>query len=258
MSREAPIYAGFEALAGRGGPLAVVGDTQRTSRLELWWRAHDAEQEALFEALTEARPAAILHLGDLVTWGPSRWHWRRFDRLHAGLRAAGVPVFPVLGNHDYMPLRRPGPRHVDARFPHLAGQRWFVLRHGALAIIALDSNFGALGRGRVAAQDAWLAGTLGELEDDTSVAAVVAAWHHPPWTNSLVVSPSAEAARRFVAPLARARKVIAIFNGHCHAYEHFVEEGLHAFVSGGRGRATAAPAARQTPALHRPLHLAGP
>ncbi|TNF36251.1 MAG: metallophosphatase family protein, partial [Deltaproteobacteria bacterium] len=122
--------------------VVIVGDTQRTSRLELWWRANDAEQRALLAEVARRRPAAVLNVGDLVTWGPSAAQWRHFDRAHAPLAAAGVPVLPVLGNHDYLPWPPRALAPYTARFPHVADARWFVLRHAGVAFVALDSNFG--------------------------------------------------------------------------------------------------------------------
>ena len=236
MTEAAPVYAGFDALAaGRPGPLVVVGDTQRTSRLEVIFRAHDAEQARLFEELEAARPAVLLHCGDLVTWGPSRRHWARFDRLADGLRKQGTPFFPVLGNHEHLPFRGGGDKHTAARFPHLAGRRWYELRWGGVVAVALDSNFGALGGARVRAQLAWLDERLAVHDQDPGVRGVIAFWHHPPYTNSRIVRASASTDRAFAARVKAARKAVAVFNGHCHAYEHFVSDGLDFFVTGGGG-----------------------
>ncbi len=232
------VYAGPEALPARpagAGVLALVGDTQRTSLLELLWRHHDPEQRALFADLARRRLDGLVNLGDLVTWGGSRRAWRHFDRLHGALRAAAVPVMPVMGNHDYLPTRGGARRHLARRFPWLQGRRWYTFRWRGLAFVALDSNFRALGARAAAAQDRWLGETAAALAVDPDVRGVVGLWHHPPFTNSRVVRPSAAARDRLAAPLMASGKALAVFSGHCHAYERFEHEGVAFVVSGGGG-----------------------
>ncbi len=231
-----PVYAGFDALAaGRSGTLAIVGDTQRSSRWELLWRDHDLEQRTLFADIARRRPDGVVNLGDLVTWGPGRRSWRHFDDVHRALHAAGVPLLPVMGNHDYMPTRGGAKPHLAHRFPHLEGRRWYSFRWSGLAFVALDSNFRALGRPAAAAQDRWLDETLDALERAADVRAIIALWHHPPFTNSRIVRPSRAAERRFAEPIVASSKAVAVFNGHCHAYERFERGGVHFIVSGGGG-----------------------
>lgn len=235
MSSQPPLYAGLDAVRPDNATLVVVGDTQRTSRLELWWRSNDAEQSALLAEVARRTPAAVLNVGDLVTWGTSAAHWRRFDRAHAPIRAAGVPVLPVLGNHDYLPWPPRGLAPYRARFPVLAEARWFLLRHRGVAFVALDSNLARLGRHLRAVQRAWLAETCATLAADPEVRGVVGLWHHPPLTNSRVVRPAPRAARELGDPIRATGKAVAIFTGHCHAYEHFLVNGLHHVVTGGGG-----------------------
>ncbi len=236
VTERAPIYCGPDALPPqpkRG--FVILGDTQRTSRLEFVFRPHDAEQEALFAHLGANPPDLMMNVGDLVTWGPSRACWRRFDRLHASLRDAKVAVCPAIGNHDLMPFSRGGLDQIDRRFPFLERRRWYSLRYGDLAFVVLDSNFRKLGREQVRIQQAWFERTLETLSSDATVRGILTFWHHAPWTNSRVVAPSRETERRFVTPLQRTPKARAFFCGHSHAYEHFHEGSLHAFVTGGGG-----------------------
>ncbi len=214
--------------------LAVIGDTQRTSRLEFIWPNHDAAQAQLFGDLAEQDLAGLCHVGDVVTWAGARRHWRRFDRLMEPLTRAGLAGFAVRGNHDYMPWRRPSHR-FDERFPHLANARWFTVHWRGAALVHLDSNFSALGRRRVAAQSGWLQRELYALRHDPSVSVIVGLWHHPPFTNSRTVGPSRRARELFGVPFSREPKAIAVFNGHAHGYEHFIEHGLHWITTGGGG-----------------------
>lgn len=230
-------YHGPEALVPRTRRLAIIGDTQSTALVE---RLIGLEQNAhhrphLFAEMHRRRPDGVLHLGDLVTWGSSAAHWARLDAELASLREAAIPLLPAVGNHDRMVLSRLGLSHLRARFPVLAARTWYTFRHANVAFVALDSNLGAFDRAARSAQERWLEHTLADADADPSVRAIIAYWHHPPFTNSRVVRPSALARERFVPALASARKALAAFCGHCHAFEHFREHGLDFFVSGGGG-----------------------
>src|SRR5678816_3236369 len=51
-----------------------------------------------------------------------------------------VPVFPLLGNHDYGIVRQAALRYFFTRFPHLERCHWFSRTYGPLGLIFLDSN----------------------------------------------------------------------------------------------------------------------
>jgi len=234
-SPPAPRYPGLEALDPTGATLVVVGDTQETSWLELVLEQNRHLRPRLLAEITRRRPAAVLHLGDLVTWGASRRHWRRLDADLAALRDARVPLLPVYGNHDRWPLARAAEAEVGARFACLRDRPWYGFRHRGVTFVALDSNFGKLGRPRAEAQARWLADAVRAADADPEVRALVGLWHHPVWTNSKLVRPSTRARDELLATLARSPKAIACFSGHCHAFERFEDLGLPLFVSGGGG-----------------------
>ncbi|MFQ5791960.1 MAG: metallophosphoesterase, partial [Acidobacteriota bacterium] len=65
----------------------------------------DAHREVV-AAIRSVRPAFIIHLGDIVDAGGSEYGWNMFWPIVAPLGdsqglAANVPIFPVLGNHEY-------------------------------------------------------------------------------------------------------------------------------------------------------------
>lgn len=217
----------------RKNRLAVIGDTQETALIErlVGLEQNAARRAPLIAELARRAPDAVLHLGDLVTYGSSPGHWRRWDELFA--RLDGTPVLPAVGNHDRMVAPGLGHLQLVRRFPWLARTTWYEARYGGLACLVLDSNVG-LRTAKHAAQLQWLRERLRALEADAQVQAVIACWHHPPQTNSRLVRPTT-IARALAGELAAAPKAIAIFNGHCHAYEHFMVGRLHAFVSGGGG-----------------------
>lgn len=230
-------HHGLEALAPRTRRLAIIGDTQSTALVE---RLVGLEQNAhhrprIFAEMARRMPDAVLHLGDLVTYGSSDAHWQRLDGELAAFRDHGIPILPAVGNHDRMLLSRLGLSRLRARFPALAERTWYSFRHAGVAFIALDSNLGLAERVALREQQRWLDDTLAHADADPEVRAIIAYWHHPPFTNSRLVRPSALARDRFVPALAASSKALAIFSGHCHAFEHFREHGLDCFVSGGGG-----------------------
>ncbi|MFO0750547.1 MAG: metallophosphoesterase [Myxococcota bacterium] len=235
MREPAPLYPGLDALDPAARRFVVIGDTQETAWVELVMEQNRHLRPLLLAEIARRRPGAILHLGDLVTWGSSRRHWGRLDRELAPLRAAGVPLLPVVGNHDRMVFARPAMAELGARFAVLRARTWYAFRHAAVAFVALDSNFGALSAAALGEQERWLEATVAAADADPDVRAIIGYWHHPPWTNSRIVRPSRRAREGFVATLARSPKAIAVLSGHCHAWEHFEDAGLTLLVSGGGG-----------------------
>jgi predicted phosphohydrolase len=219
----------------RSGRFAVVGDLQRTSRAEFWRESNPEERRRLVAEIAVRGPDFVVGLGDLVFQGSSRRDWEAFDALTAPLRAAGVPILPILGNHDYW--ARPGPalRNAAARFPRLAASRWYAETYGPLRLLFLDSNERALGAAAWREETGWLDRELALADAEEAVKGVVVFGHHPPYTNSTVTGDELHVRRAFVPPFAAAKKTIAMICGHVHSYEHFVRGDKAYLVAGGGG-----------------------
>jgi hypothetical protein len=242
----------------------VLGDTQRS----LWVEEHllgreqnDQERVELIDQLvSEENPAFVVHLGDLVAKASPR-HWHYFDELMAPLTAAKIPLFPVLGNHEYFGDGRDPSRSSRLRYPVLA-TGYYAKRWGRLGLVWLDTNL----EGRAAARQAeWLGRTLGALDRAPEVAATLVFAHHPALTNGIDRHGHGGVQRDVVPHLLRSRKALALFSAHVHGYERFTRDHLTLFVSGGGGgprvayrtgqEQSAAPAsAHLTTASPRPLH----
>lgn len=221
-----------------GGRVAVVSDLQRTAlveRLFLLAEQNDAERAGIIAALAEARPDALLLLGDHVFLGASSRAWAFFDRLVEPLRAAGIELLPILGNHDCWSIGARGLRHYFARFPRLEGRRFYTTRLGPLGIVALDSNQFFIPSSEWDEQSLFYDKTLADLDADPDVRGILVLVHHPPFTNGTVTGPSALTERSFVPSFLRSRKALLMLSGHVHAYEHFVREGRHFVICGGGG-----------------------
>jgi hypothetical protein len=219
----------------RSGRFAILGDLQRTSRLEFWRESNPGESRALVAEIAARGPDFVVALGDLVFRGSSRRDWERVDALLAPLRDAAIPVLPILGNHEYW--LRPGPalRNFFERFPALAGRHWHADTHGTLGLLFLDSNERELGGEAWREQEVWLGGTLARFDADASVAGVLAFSHHPPYTNSTVTGDGRHVQRTFVPLFGAAAKTLAMISGHVHSFERFVRDGKTYLVAGGGG-----------------------
>ena len=217
-----------------GARLAVVGDLQRTSALELWREQNDPERRAVVRAITQERPDLLAITGDLVFSGWSASAWADLDTLTAPLRAAGIPAFAALGNHEYWGGRS-ATAHFFARFPDLEGQRWYTRAWGPLRFVVLDSNRGDLWEREWREQMRWFAATLAAFDADPEVRGVLVIAHHPPYTNSTVTGDELHMQRDIVPAFAAARKTLALLSGHVHSYERYERRGKVFVVSGGGG-----------------------
>jgi hypothetical protein len=160
--------------------------------------------------------------------------WAAFDGFAYALKARGIPLFPTIGNHEYMLREGAALENLRQRFPDLK-KGWHVERAAGLAFVLLNSNRSRLSAEDWAAQNAWYRSVLERLDRDSSVTAIVVGCHHPPYTNSTIVDPSYDAQRDFVPSFLRSRKAILFVSGHAHAAEHFVQGGKDFLVLGGGG-----------------------
>lgn len=222
----------------QGATLVVVGDLQRTSKLEMWREQNDAEREVVVAGIAAAAPDLLVVTGDLVFDGGSEAEWSRLDGLLGPLRA--TPAITAFGNHEYWQGRAAAEENVFARFPIVARRHWYALSFGPLRLVVLDSNERELGATDWEAQLTWLDATLAASDADASTRGVLLVMHHPPYTNSTVTGDEENVQRAFVPPFLHAKKTLAMLCGHVHNYERYVREGKTFVVSGGGGGPRAA------------------
>jgi 3',5'-cyclic AMP phosphodiesterase CpdA len=219
----------------RTGRFAVVGDLQRTSLAEIFRESNERERDRLVREIAARGPDFLVCAGDLVFAGSSRLDWEEFDALTRPLRDAGVPMLPILGNHDYWPRKSTALRNYFARFPHVSGRRWYSVAYGPLGLVFLDSNEKALGPALWSEEAAWFASEIARFDADRAVRGTVVFVHHPPFTNSTVTTDESHVQRAFVPPFLAAKKTLAMISGHVHSYEQFAKGGKTFLVTGGGG-----------------------
>ena len=217
-------------------PLAVIGDTQRTSWGErmVGREVNDDEQRILLDALSRESLGAIAHVGDMVFDAASEEEWQRFDNHLASIADRRVPVLPAMGNHEYAGSRALARRQVTSRFPWLAPTTWYTRRFDRLGLVWLDSNRSNLGP-QFEEQRLWFERTLAAYDADSAIRGVLVFCHHPPYTRSTVVSGSEDVVAAFMPPFMLATKTLAFLSGHAHGYEHYVAGKKHFIVTAGGG-----------------------
>jgi 3',5'-cyclic AMP phosphodiesterase CpdA len=217
------------------GPILVLGDTQRTFWLErlIGREQNEAARLALIARMAgEEQPSLLVHLGDLVVYGASDAEWKYFDRLLSPLRERGIPILPVLGNHDYWGSDAVALAHARQRFPELSPHTYYTRRQRGLGLVWLDSNL----EGSLAEQQArWFEASLTEFDLDTSVRGVLVFTHHPAYTNGHGREPDDDVRSALLPAFFRATKTVALLSAHVHGYERFSVEGKAFIVSGGGG-----------------------
>lgn len=215
--------------------IIILGDTQRTSFWEFWREQNDDERRKLLNAIADENPSAIIILGDLIFQGDSPHHWTLFNEFAAPIYQNKIPVFPLLGNHEYFGNNNIGLQLFYDHFPHLQKQLFYSFRLHGIAFIMLNSNFSHLTETQLSVQNDWYVRELMNLERNDSIKAIIVCSHHPPYTHSTVVSSDQQVQQYFLSPFLNTKKGAFFFSGHNHSYEHFIQKDKHIIVSGGGG-----------------------
>jgi 3',5'-cyclic AMP phosphodiesterase CpdA len=231
----APAFSAQLPRAREGARLVVVGDTQRTSVIEVGREKNDAERAKVLAAIAEAAPELLAFTGDMVFDGGAAGHWAEFDHLAEPVRARGVPAVFAFGNHEYWEGRAPAEANAFARFPLAAGRHWYAIAFGDVRLLLLDSNESRLSPDEWVAQRAWLETTLAACDADPRVRGVLVLLHHSPFNNSTLTGDEPAVQRDIVPAFERAKKTLALLGGHVHSYERFARNGKTYVVSGGGG-----------------------
>jgi len=247
----------------------ALGDTRFTDPKDTAASAPDVRRD-IIKAVADEKPVFLTIGGDLTYRGAQEDDWKVYDRETALWRAAGIFVFPALGNHELMgrkaskedKSKKPkdaeeGLKNYFARFPALKESRYYSMRAGRLLFLFLDSNpRGILGT----EQGNWLENQLDKLDPEVEFVLVVA--HHPPYSSSKMaekddpLATNPEATRRKarygghdVRPSDRAlgeyleqvqnrkgfRARIVFLGSHVHNYERQIHRGVTFIVTGGGG-----------------------
>ncbi|MCZ6531051.1 MAG: metallophosphoesterase [Chloroflexi bacterium] len=200
----------------------------------------DDQTRELIELMESYDLDFVLHTGDSVykaneESGPAEAFARKFFKMFAPLLHE-VPIFPVLGNHDFdQPARSNGrpyfvrafPALTDPSVPESALGTWYAFERSGVQFIMLDSH-AFHGSGGRAEQSAWLEERL----EDPSFRVSIPVFHTPPYTSGLHRNDGG-ALRLDWGPLFEAARVPLVLSGHDHNYERIERNGVTYVVSGG-------------------------
>ena len=217
--------------------IIVVSDTQSPLWVEeifLSSNNNEIARSILFNRIAKSRPEAVFHLGDLVSLGYSEESWIPFDQFLSILHSLQIPFYPTLGNHELMIFSDDGEENFISRFPFYSKTGYYK-KIGSLAFILLNSNFSDLTDEQIEEQQNWYKDRLNSLENDPSVKAVIVGCHHPPFTNSRIVSSDEDVQQLFVPEFMRYTKTRLFLSGHAHSFEHFSKSGKDFLTIGGGG-----------------------
>jgi 3',5'-cyclic AMP phosphodiesterase CpdA len=195
-------------------------------------------RKLLVDKIASEKPAFLLVTGDLVANGSDGRQWQVFDKETAPLHNAGVPIYPVLGNHDLVGNQSVGLRNYFQRFPDLQNSRYYSLRAGNVLILALDSSLDHPGGEEMQ----WFDRQINALPD--GVQFVIVQLHHPPLTRSHDMAfggghsprkPEQEMADLIESRAAQSKAKFVVIAGHVHNYERYERNGVMYVVTGGGG-----------------------
>ncbi len=216
--------------------IAFVSDTQEPTlfeRLFLSYNNNAKARELIFNKIVADSPGVVFHLGDLVASGLIS-SWEEIDTLVSRLKNQKAYVYPVPGNHEYIPFGDVSAASYFKRFGVLSGI-CYSTRINQLGVILINSNFDELSR----KERNFLLEKYSKLitlyENDSNIKQIIVACHHSPFTNSKIVSPSKDVQKYLLPEFFKSKKTILFLSGHSHAFEHFKIYGKDFLVIGGGG-----------------------
>ncbi|MCE5298637.1 MAG: PKD domain-containing protein [Methanoregulaceae archaeon] len=162
--------------------------------------------------------AFVLHSGDLVNDAANLSDWDRYFAAGATMMA-NMTVFPALGNHD---------ANNSNYYQAYGVPQYYSFDCGDVHVSILDSNSWAWPDFPV--QSGWLAQDL-----QTEKPFKFVSFHHPPYTSERNHFGGYENIRDEWEDEFNENNVLAVFNGHVHAYERFLVNNTTYFVAGTGG-----------------------
>ncbi len=229
-----------EPLKDKNSRIIIIGDTQHIGFLESlywdYWNEHnELKTKKILKEISKRDPSFVLHLGDLIYNGSCESEWKKFDEDNKPIFQKKIPYYPIFGNHEYFGFTSNLYDNFNKRFPHLNRKKWYSFVFEKIGFIMINTNFDNLSSEDTSAQRAWYLKQLREMEGNDSITNIIVAGHHPPFTNSKIVSPNRIVSRDYANPFIRNKKTSLFFSGHCHSYERFLRNGKYFIVSGGGG-----------------------
>ena len=223
--------------------IGLISDTHCNEREDASASPYPANAEAnprarwAFAQLNEARPALVIHLGDMINPVPELPTYEaaalRFKEIASGLTA---PLHLVPGNHDigdkpvsWMPAGTVCDAFVDLYERHF-GRHYYAFEHSGVLFIILNASLINSGLGKEAEQRAWLEQTFAANRGKRSFVFI----HYPPYVSSPDEPGSYdnidEPGRGWLLGLVETYRPEALFAGHVHNFWYDVVGDTETYV----------------------------
>ena len=194
-----------------GAPIVIYGDSRHN---------HSIHRKVV-SAILKVRPAVVFHLGDFVDRGSSSNDWQAFKEITSKLLKS-AEFFPVLGNHEQ------GSALFFKNFNLANNQSWYSVERQGIHFTILDSTHGLSPN---SPQYRWLESDLSSIKDNVRFRIVLL--HHP------ILSVGGHNIGRknlkFLLPLFKRYRICAVFCGHEHNYQRFLQNNIYYIDTGGGG-----------------------
>lgn len=240
---ESFVVKSYKTSTGDTTEIAFVGDTQAplwVETLRLKTNHNEHATAMIFKEILAIHPRCFFILGDVVSWSAIEKNWLLMDKYLTDLRAADIPVYACLGNHEYLGNGTTGQTNFQKRFLNhsLTG---YVEVVDSIAVVLMNSNMKFMSPKDTAKQNKFYAETLKKLDADPAIQYIIVGCHHPTYTNSSIVNPSKNVMKNFVPLFLKTKKCKLFITGHSHNFEYFKRDGKDFVIVGGGG------------GLHQPL-----
>lgn len=204
----------FRTFPESGGfTFIVYGDTQESQNFTQLER-----HRLVAERVAAEEPLFVLHTGDTVNMVDDAAEWKRF--FEAGDPVfANTSIYTTLGNHE---------DNSTAYYDAFGMPEWYSFDCAGAHFAVLDSNDWT--GDRMDDETAWLETDLASDAEWKFVA-----FHHPPYTSEERNPGGNLYLREEWGPVIAGEKVSAVFNGHVHAYERYLVDGVQYVVTGTGG-----------------------
>ena len=233
-----PTFSVSDKQLGKHPRVIVYGDMRfhDTSDTKV---ANPQARKLLVDRIAEEKPAAVQLSGDVPYRGSDAADYGIYRAETAPWRAAGLRIYPALGNHELAGGAEQGYENWWNAFPELRPMKWYSVALGSRIYMIQLSSVDNLGDG--SPQRVWLDAQLKGLPKQVDF--VLIGLHHPPVADiqtKIEVDhnprPNEIALRDYLTSVQPGMHAqVMVTAGHIHNYERAVTGGITYLVSGGGG-----------------------
>lgn len=190
-------------------PIVIYGDT----------RSNYEVHKKIIKSFLQKKPTIVFNTGDLVQDGNTTELWHIFFNIIKPILKT-AKYYPVLGNHERESI------NYFKLFKLPNNEKWYKINFKNISFFVLDSNSDLEINSK---QYLWLKNELKINKSDFKVLI----FHHP--ILSVGRHGGSSSLESSLTPLIKKYSIQLVFNGHDHAYQRFLKDGVNYIVTGGGG-----------------------